>query len=71
MKGNEMALEHEKEQLGDDIYLPDYLSDLIIDVVEVALEVDREIYIPDYSAVHQPTAARGRRCRLGIASLVL
>ena len=65
-----MMLKYEKEQLGDDIYLPDCLSELIMDAVEVALGVDREIYIPDYSAIHQPTAAgtpmQVRACLAGL-----
>lgn len=72
MKGNEMALEYEKEQLGDDIYLPDCLSELIMDAVEVAPDVDREIYIPDYSAIHQPTAAgKPMQVKACLAGLVM
>lgn len=40
--------EHRKEELVDDIYLPDSLGELLEDGLAVALEVDRPLYEPDW-----------------------
>ena len=50
-------VQQETNYIGDDIYLPDILSDILKDAVEVALGVNRAIYIPDYYATHEPTEA--------------
>ena len=49
--------EYETADLGDDIYLPDMLSDILRDAVEVALDVDRDVYIPAFGETHKPTEA--------------
>lgn len=49
--------EYETADLGDDIYLPDTLSEIIRDAVQVALDVDRDVYIPAFGETHKPTDA--------------
>lgn len=64
--------EYETAELGDDIYLPDMLSDILRDAVEVALDVDRDIFIPDHEATFDPTeAGTPMQVRANLAGLVM
>lgn len=40
--------DYRKEELGDDIYLPDSLGELLEDGLAMALEVDMPLYEPDW-----------------------
>ena len=67
----EPILEYEREQLGDDIYLPDCLSEIIKDAAEIAQGVDRELYIPDFSVCHAPEPAGVYGVRVNMTGMVM